>query len=276
MDGIPLQDGENGTIITSEVYVDASGLFEVKKRFSTQLTVGQWKVMWCNAVFSFPGNNSRVMESQKIQLNNSFTKQNTFHSQFTSWKDLQLTTSGGLKFATDSSTMPAASTTTRSFSSAGLPTKFEISQSSTNFGPSINITSSSSPGPSSSPEPSFTNGLSTRERQSTTVQPLFSFGSSEGSARSTDNPIINTRLSTTMSWSRTITTDSTRNDEDAEDSVSLRVVVTVIVILVICTVILSCFIRYWQVRKKLNSPPPFKPPPPPIKYTGIHQGEVNS
>ncbi|XP_051881898.1 T-cell surface protein tactile [Pristis pectinata] len=248
-----------------------------------EITIGQWNLMWCDAVFSLPGNTSRVMQSKKIYLSNYLStasvKLNIFNSQHTtSWQDTEsyssteLMTSTGLPFATGSSTTPEASTSTRSFTSAGLSTIFQVSESSTTFAPTINIALSNSPGPS------FTNGLLTTEGQANTLQPLISFGSSTGSVKNTEIPINKTRWHITMSWNRTINIDITKDDKDAEDSVSLAVVVTVILILVICTAVLSYLIRYWQVRKKLNAPPPFKPPPPPIKYAAIQvssQGEVN-
>lgn len=283
LDGIALQDGENGIIITSEVSVDSSGLYEVKKRLSIEITTGQWKLMWCDAVFLQPGNNITVMRSKKIHLNyylsTAFTKLNTFNSQPTtvqkgtvSHSSTELTTSTGLPLATGSSTLTAESTSAISFTSAGLNATAHVSQSSTTYGSSANIASSNIP------ETSYTDELVTTEGQTITLRPFISFGSSQVSERSTEMPMNVTTLDTTMSWNRPTTTEIARDDKDAEDSVSIAAVVSVIIILVICTAVLSYLIRCWQVRKKLNIPPPFKPPPPPVKYTAIQvasQNEVN-
>ncbi|XP_078259288.1 T-cell surface protein tactile [Rhinoraja longicauda] len=304
LDGNALQEEENVTIITSEVSVDSSGLYEVKKIFSIEITIGQWKLMWCEAEFSQPGNKITVMQSKKIHLNDylspAFTKLNTFNSQpttvrkdlFTAFTKLntfnsqpttvrkgtesnsstELTTSTGLPLATGSSTLTTESTSFISFTSAGLNATPQVSQSSTTSGPSVNIASSSIP------ETSFTNEPLTMEGQTITLRPFISFGSSQVSVKSTEMPMNVTTLVTTMSWNRTITIEITRDAKGAEDSVSLATVVSVILILVFCTAVLSCLIRCWQVRKKLNAPPPFKPPPPPIKYTAIQvepQNEVN-
>ncbi|XP_062908872.1 T-cell surface protein tactile isoform X2 [Mobula hypostoma] len=222
------------------------------------------------SVVTFPEGSFKVsiiLTVIKKDLSTSSIKLITFTSQHTSWQDTEsyssteLTTSPKLPFVTDSSTTPAAASNTSSFTSAGLSTIFQESQSSYTVVPSINTEISNSPGPS------FTNELSNTEGQMSTLQPLISLGSSTGFVKSSNVPIDETSLYTTMSWNRTIATDITK--DDAEDSVSLAVVVTVILILVICTALLSCLIRHWQVRRKLNAPPPFKPPPPPTKYTAI-------
>ncbi|XP_059820766.1 mucin-3B [Hypanus sabinus] len=242
------------------------------------------------SVVTFPEGSfkaSIILTVIKKDLSTASVKLSTFASQHTSWQDLsmasiklsmftsqhttwqgtesysstELTTSPKLPFVTDSSTTPAAASSTSSFTSAGLSTIFQESQSSYTVVPSINIEISNSPGPS------FTNELSTTEGLMSTLQPLINLGSSTGFVKSSEVPIDETSLYTTMSWNRTIATDIIK--DDAEDSVSLAVVVTVILILVICTALLSCLIRHWQVRRKLNAPPPFKPPPPPTKYTAI-------
>ncbi|XP_062908871.1 T-cell surface protein tactile isoform X1 [Mobula hypostoma] len=265
------------------------------------------------SVVTFPEGSFKVsiiLTVIKKDLSTSSIKLITFTSQHTSWQDTEsyssteLTTSPKLPFVTDSSTTPAAASNTSSFTSAGLSTIFQESQSSYTVVPSINTEISNSPGPS------FTNELSNTEGQMSTLQPLISLGSSTGFVKSSNVPIDETSLYTTMSWNRTIATDITKDvplikqhtskllvnaagqaaslgrgtvdvlgrdpssgltegRADAEDSVSLAVVVTVILILVICTALLSCLIRHWQVRRKLNAPPPFKPPPPPTKYTAI-------
>ncbi|XP_067889012.1 T-cell surface protein tactile isoform X2 [Heterodontus francisci] len=70
LDGFPLQDGDNGSVIVSEVFLDSNGLYEVNKRLSLEIKADQWTFVWCDAVFSLPGNKSRVMQSKKIPLNN--------------------------------------------------------------------------------------------------------------------------------------------------------------------------------------------------------------
>uniref|UniRef100_UPI00398EE4F9 T-cell surface protein tactile-like n=1 Tax=Pristiophorus japonicus TaxID=55135 RepID=UPI00398EE4F9 len=342
LDGFPLQDGDNGSVITSEVFLDSKGLYEVKKRLSSEIKADQWKLVWCDAVFSLPGNNSRVMQSKKIPLNNylgniEFTPEGPYEvfldddlniscyinssvngtvsnsnlltlknaTEETAGKyicdanvpgtNLQrssyvnviikgiefhtstdLTTGIGLSIATGSSTILGESTSTGLFTSAGLSTTIQSSQSSTTFGPSISIA------PSSSPGPSITIVLSTSEGQSTIMQSSISFESSNGTKSSMENteiPINKTKSYTTTNYlNSTSAIVHTIADKEPEDTVSVAVVVTVILILVICTAVLSYLIRYWQVRKKLNGPPPFKPPPPPIKYTAIQvspQDEVN-
>ncbi|XP_067842570.1 T-cell surface protein tactile-like [Heptranchias perlo] len=344
LNGFPLQDGDNGSVITSEVFLDSNGLYEVKKRLSLKIKPDQWKLVWCNAVFSLPGNKSGVvMQSRKIPLHNyldniEFTPEGPYevfleedlnilcfvnssvtpryrwikvngtvsNSNLLTLKNIteetagkyicdadvpgtnlhrssyitvtikgtesyistDLTTRIALSIGTDSSTILGDSTITGLSTSAGLPTNI---QSSTTFGPSINIAPSNSPGPSI-----------TIEGMSTTIESSISFGpsnSTESSMENTEIPINKTKSYITINYlNRTNTIGNTKANKEPEGTVSVAVVVTVILILVICTALLSYLIRYWQVRKKLNGPPPFKPPPPPIKYAAIHvspQDEVN-
>ncbi|XP_041054511.1 T-cell surface protein tactile isoform X1 [Carcharodon carcharias] len=366
------QDGDNDSVTVSEVFQDSNGFYDVKKRLSIELKADQWRFVWCDAVFSLPGNKSRVIQSKKISLNNylsniEFTPEgpyevfledalnischvncsvipryrwtkvngtvsnsnllilkniteetagmyicdanipgtNLHHSSYInvtikdphgtstgptvftsdsatnstgieSYTNTDLTTSIQLSIATGSSTISGDSTSTEVFTSAGLSTTMQSSETVTALGPSTSIASSSS---TRSP---VTIELSTSETQHTTIQSSTSFeltNSTKSSMEDTKISTNNTKSYTTMNYfNQTSTIGNHVTTKDSEDTVSVAVVVTVILILVICTAVLSYLIRHWQVRKKLNGPPPFKPPPPPIKYTAIQvspQGEVN-
>ncbi|XP_078077787.1 T-cell surface protein tactile-like isoform X2 [Mustelus asterias] len=260
MDGFP-QDGDNDSVTVSEVFLDSSGLYEVKKRLSLEIKADQWRFVWCKAEFSLPGNKSTIIQSRKIPLNN----------RIESYTSTDLTTRIQLSVATGSSTMSGDTISTELFTRAGLSTTIQSSETSSAFGPSTSIGSSSNPAP-----------LVTSERQYTTIRSSISFGLTNGTESSielTKNPLNDTKSYTTMNYfNQTSAIGNNVTEKDPEDTVPVAVVVTVILILVICTIILSYFIRFWQIRKKLNGPPPFKPPPPPIKYTAIQlspQTEVN-
>ncbi|XP_041054513.1 T-cell surface protein tactile isoform X3 [Carcharodon carcharias] len=281
------QDGDNDSVTVSEVFQDSNGFYDVKKRLSIELKADQWRFVWCDAVFSLPGNKSRVIQSKKISLNNYPHGTSTGPTVFTSdsatnstgiesYTNTDLTTSIQLSIATGSSTISGDSTSTEVFTSAGLSTTMQSSETVTALGPSTSIASSSS---TRSP---VTIELSTSETQHTTIQSSTSFeltNSTKSSMEDTKISTNNTKSYTTMNYfNQTSTIGNHVTTKDSEDTVSVAVVVTVILILVICTAVLSYLIRHWQVRKKLNGPPPFKPPPPPIKYTAIQvspQGEVN-
>ncbi|XP_078077786.1 T-cell surface protein tactile-like isoform X1 [Mustelus asterias] len=345
MDGFP-QDGDNDSVTVSEVFLDSSGLYEVKKRLSLEIKADQWRFVWCKAEFSLPGNKSTIIQSRKIPLNNhlsniEFTPEgpyevfpgdalnischtngsvttryrwtkvngigsnsnqltleniteetagmyichanipgtNLHHSSYInvtikgieSYTSTDLTTRIQLSVATGSSTMSGDTISTELFTRAGLSTTIQSSETSSAFGPSTSIGSSSNPAP-----------LVTSERQYTTIRSSISFGLTNGTESSielTKNPLNDTKSYTTMNYfNQTSAIGNNVTEKDPEDTVPVAVVVTVILILVICTIILSYFIRFWQIRKKLNGPPPFKPPPPPIKYTAIQlspQTEVN-
>ncbi|GCB66578.1 hypothetical protein scyTo_0007901 [Scyliorhinus torazame] len=69
MNGFP-QDGDNDSVTVSEVFLDSSGLYEVRKRLSLEIKADQSRFVWCEAVFSLPGNKSKAMRSKEIPLNN--------------------------------------------------------------------------------------------------------------------------------------------------------------------------------------------------------------
>ncbi|XP_038674876.1 T-cell surface protein tactile-like [Scyliorhinus canicula] len=371
VDGFP-QDGDNDSVTVSEVFLDSSGLYEVRKRLSLEIKADQWRFVWCEAVFSLPGNKNKAMRSKGIPLNNylsnieltpegpyevfledalnischinssvtpryRWTKVNgtgsnsnlltleniteetagmyfcdanipgtnlhrssyinitikdlykastgltTFTSDYVTtstgtefYTNTDLKTSNQLSITTGSPTISGDSASTELFTGAGLSTTIQPSETSTAFGPSTSIASSSSPASSVTIE------LSTSERQYTTIHSSISLGlnnSTEYSIENTKNPINNAKSDITMNYfNQTSAIGNDVTDKGSEDTVSVTVVVTIILILVICTAILSYFIRYWQVRKKQYGPPSFKPPPPPIQYTAIHlspQAEVN-
>ncbi|XP_072432732.1 T-cell surface protein tactile-like [Chiloscyllium punctatum] len=351
VDGLPLQDGDNDVVIESVILLDSSGLYEVKQRLSLETETNHWKFLWCEAVFLLPGNESRMMHSKMIPLNNylsriEFTPEgpydvfledtlnischvnssvtphykwtkvngtvsssnplilkniteettgiyvcdvnipgtNLHHSSYinvTIKSNESYTRSGSttmmqLSIATGSATISENSPSTVLLTNAGLSTTIQSSQTSAAFGSSTSVAIASS----SSHGPSTTIGLSTSEKQFTTIQSSISFGLTNGTESSLENtelPFNGTTLYSTANYGNE-TTLINMDDKDTEGTVSVAVVIMVILILVICTAILPYLIKYWQVRKKMNGPPPFKPPPPPIKYTAIQvspQGEVN-
>ncbi|XP_048389236.1 T-cell surface protein tactile [Stegostoma tigrinum] len=348
-DGLPLRDGDNESVIESEILLDSNGLYKVKKRLSLETEANHWRFFWCEAVFSLPRNESRRMQSKMIPLNNylsriEFTPEgpynvvlkdslnischanssviplykwtkvngtvsssnplilkkiteqtagiyicdvtvpgtNLHHSSYInvtikgneSYASTELTTMMQLSNATASTAISKNSTNTELFTNAGLSTTTQSSQTPAVFGSStsIAVTSSSNHGPST------TIGLSTSEKQFTSIQSSISFGLTNGTESSVE-AFNNTILYTAGNYdNRTNHIYINTDDKESEGTVSVAVVITVIVILMICTALLSYLIKCWQVRKKLNEPPPFKPPPPPIKYTAIQvspQDEVN-
>ncbi|XP_007908818.1 T-cell surface protein tactile isoform X2 [Callorhinchus milii] len=67
LDGNPLRNGANGSNITSEISLDAKGLYKVKTKLLLLTEYDQWKNLWCEAMFSLPSNKMEAISSRKIQ-----------------------------------------------------------------------------------------------------------------------------------------------------------------------------------------------------------------